>query len=310
MDPLHALLIGAVAPGAVAAIVVIALRRPWGVERSDLPAPWAAALGAALGFGLAFALILAWPSFPPHDATHGTPWFALAAAVVAALPLSGRREAPLRGAAMALLGLAAGWVLVGPLAAHALSGGEAALYVALIAATFVALDRGLAAALSGVDPRGSTLALTIFTGGAAAAVMLSASASLGQVTGALAAATGALLALGLWRPAAGDARAATGVVAAVVAPNLWGTLLYAEGRPEVVAIFALTPLALLALRPLLRGERKLLLALAVPALITTVPVAAAAGLAATAYFAEPAPAEPGDGADGVDEDGYDPNYGY
>ena len=386
MDPVRALLNGVLAPALVAGLLVLVLRRGWRTA-APAPAPWATGLALAAGYGVAFALVLGWPALPPVDVTHATPWLALVAAALGALPRRGTRRdglaspppgplrvgqaglsgilrgvrgaapgyrsgpyglrgslrptsstsgtscdlrvppcrfALVRGLAVAALGLLSGAFLVSPLIGRSLGAGLATLDVVLVGATFVALDQGLSRALAGLDPRGGALAVIVLVSGAAAATLLSDVASLAQVTGGLAAALGAVFALGLWRPAAATLGAATPVIAAVVASTLWGAVLYANGRYEVVALIVAAPLLLWALRRALARPRPLLVALALPALVTLVPVGAAAGLAARAYFAdtsaetEAAPAAaPGAAAPGSTApaaapaaEGYDPNYGY
>lgn len=79
MDPLQALLIGVVAPGAVALLIVFGLRRVWRRE-APMALPAAAGIALAAGFALAFALILGVPDLPPVDVTQVAPWVGLALA--------------------------------------------------------------------------------------------------------------------------------------------------------------------------------------------------------------------------------------
>ncbi|PKN56676.1 MAG: hypothetical protein CVU56_14970 [Deltaproteobacteria bacterium HGW-Deltaproteobacteria-14] len=309
MDPVRALIDGVLAPVLVAAVVVLAIRRPWRSGRADTRG-WGVGIALAAAYGIGFALVLGWPALPPVDVTHATPWLAIVAAAIAALPA---RAAALRRAAVGILGLLTGALLVSPLLDHGLGGASAALHVFLVGATFVLVDGGLERALTGLEPRAGALAVTTLTGGGAVAVLLSDVASLAQVTGGLAAGLGALFALGLWRPAAADVTRATPVVAAVLASTLWSAVLYANGRYEVVALLAASPLVLWRVGPAVARTRRAIVALAIPTLVILLPIGAAAGLAARAYFAEPAaetaPLAVPD-SDSPAADGYDPNYGY
>ncbi|TNF28648.1 MAG: hypothetical protein EP329_17460 [Deltaproteobacteria bacterium] len=305
MDPVQAGLIGVVAPSVAATALILLLRRPWGSANA---APWATGLALAVAYGVAFALILGWPSLPPIDMTHATPWLVIPAVGIAFLPL---RVAKGRALATAALGLLNAAMLLGPLAGRSFDATELVLHALLIAASFAALQTGIERATAELDPRAGVLAALTLVSGAAAAILLSDIASLAQVTGGLAAGLGALFALGLWRPELARVTHAAPVIATVVGGTLWGAVLYANGRYEVAVLLAITPLVLWALRSTLARPRRLLARLAVPALIALVPVGAAAGLAASAYFADSseqvAPAT--DGSAPAD-DGYDPNYGY
>ena len=314
MDPVQALLIGVLAPGAAAAALVLVLRRRTG--GADLAPPWAAALALATAYALAFALILGWPSLPPVDVTQLSPWLGLFAAPIALVPRTTRRGLVASGALSLALGAAAGALLVSPLTGRALGDLDAALLIAAIAASFALFDLSLARALGPLDPRGGAATVATLAGATAAAILLSDTASLGQTTGALAAAAGALLTLGLWRPGLADLRAATPVLAAVLASNLWSAALYASALPAVVALLLLSPLALLAARRLLSRPRPALYAIALPVLVALVPAGVALALAAETYCPEPAASPPAAVSPGGASpatpaaEGYDPNYGY
>lgn len=305
MDPVQAGLIGVVAPGAAAAALILLLRRPWAATAA---APWAAGGALALAYAVAFALILGWPALPPIDMTHATPWLVVPAVGVAILPLRATRG---RILATAVLGLLNASILVAPLAGRVLDAPQMVLHAGLVVATFVALQTGLERVSSALDPRAGALATLTLVAGAAVAILFSDVASLAQVTGGLAAGLGALFVLGLWRPELARVTHAAPIVATVVGGTLWGAVLYANGRYEVVGLIAATPLVLWALGPTLARPRRLLARLAVPALVALLPVGAAAGLAGRAYFAEPtAQAAPTATGDTPAADGYDPDYGY
>ena len=309
MDPVRSLIDGVLVPILVAAVLILVLRRPW---RAAAPAGagWAVGIALAAAYGVGFTLLLGWPALPPLDVTHATPWLAVIAAAIAALPA---RAGAVRGAAVGALGLLTGALLVSPLLGHGLSTASAALHIFLVGATFALFDRGLERAVTGLEPRSGTLAVTTLTAGVATVVLFSDVASLAQVTGGLAAALGALFAVGLWRPAAADISRATPVIATILASTLWSAVLYANGRYEVVALLAATPLVLWRLRPILANPRRAILTLAIPTAIALLPIGAAAGLAARSYFGAPvgdvAPAAV-PGSDAPATGGYDPNYGY
>ena len=307
MDPIQMLFIGVVAPGALAlgvvALVLVARARLQRVSVRDLAARPSPAAGVALatGYALAFALILGWPALPPVDVTPVGPWVALAAVPLGLL--AGWR----RTAAVTALGLAVGLFLAGP--AH--EGAALAGHAALVALTFGVLDFGLRRLMERTDPRGGAVAVLVFLSGAAAALMLSDTASLAQTLGGLAAATGALMVAGFVARGLADLRRATPVLAAVVATNLHAVTLYASGRYEVLALIALAPLALAFVLARLRRREGKLFGLAVPAALMALPIALAGGIAARAYFTGAAPAASSGASPGASpSEANDADYGY
>jgi len=225
-----------------------------------------------------------------------------------------------RALATAALGLGLGLFLTGPLDDVGLRVGV----VALVTASTVALERGLARLSAQVDPRGAALAHIVLVSGAALAILFSDTASLAQATGGLAVGLGALFALGLLWPRAAVLTRAAPVVAIILAANLWGTTLYANGHPAVLAALTLAPL-LVSLLPL-ATPRRVLLRIAIPATLLGIPIAAATAWAGARYFAPsdsdaptskaPAsaadPAAPATAADPAApaKPAYDPDYGY
>lgn len=304
MDPMRALLLGVVAPGALALIVALAL----GGWRRDASSRFGATAAVALAaaYVLTWALVLGLPELVPVDATQASPWFALLAGALA-WPLS---KVPRIGRVLAsvLLGVGVGAWLTLPLVPHALTGGEAALQTIAIAATFVALDLGLAYGLAKIDARGGAVATVLLVTGASLAVLFSDVASLAQVTGGLAAGIGALIVFGFWRKSAAELASASLVVAAILTSNLWSGKLYASGDALVIAVLVLAPLVLVAAARWLARPRKAWLALALPAALIVVPVAAVTALAASVYFARADVAA--DVQPATTDDGYDPSYGY
>lgn len=306
MDPIQMLLIGVIAPGALAlgvvALVLFTQARFRGVSLREQAARPSPATGAALaaGYGLAFALILGWPALLPVDVTQVGPWLALAAVPLGFL--AGRR----RAVAVTALGLAVGLFLAGP--AHA--GVALAGHAALVALTFGVLDVGLARVVQRTDSRGGAVAIVVFLSGAAAALMLSDTASLAQTVGGLAAATGALMVAGFLGRGLADLRHATPVLAAVVATNLHAVTLYASGRYEVLTLLALAPLALAFVLLRLRRREGRLFGFAAPAALIALPIALAGALAARSYFAEPTPEPAASGAGVSPGDSGGADYGY
>jgi hypothetical protein len=324
MDPILALAFGVVVPALVALAFVVVLRRPFARTarggETDLPAPWAAGFGLAAAYGIGVGLLLGWPDLPPVDVTLVAPW---AAGVAAFLGLI--RDGRVRGAASGVLGLGLGVFMTGPIEDMALRVG----LIAGVTASMVALERGLARLSERLDPRGAALSQIVLVSGAALAVLFSDTASLAQATGGLAAGLGALFTLGLLWPRAAVLTRAAPAVAAILVTNLWGTTLFANGHPAVLAALTLAPL-LVSFIPPLAASRRAILRIAVPAALIGIPIAAAGAFAGLRYFAtedasasehaigptDPTspsaatPATPSGTPTTPGTSGYDPGYGY
>ncbi len=302
MNPLELLLIGVVVPGALALALMVGLTRPWRTQGAAVPG--AAAIALAAGYALGFGLILGWPALPPIDVTHASPWVALLLAPLALI--GGERASRWRMLGTGALGLGTGLFLLSPLYGDAPA--TLVALAALVALTFVVLERGLDRGLAKADPRGGALAVIVLVTGASLATLFGDVASLAQVTGALAAAVGATFVVALWRGRVVALRHAAPVVAAVVALNLWSAALYGNGRFEAIALIAVAPLVIAFVPARWLGGR-VLAAIARPAALVALPVVAAALLAARAYFAEPIAADATTAPD-AESERYDPDYGY
>lgn len=292
MNPLDALLHGVVLPGALAAALYLVLSRTPRLAR----AATTAALGGA--YVLGFALLLGLPELVPVDVTQVSPWVGLALVPAALLPRG-------RTAVTAAVGFAIGLFLGAPL--YGSTPAALLAWAALVALTFAVIERGLDRGLAHSDPRGGALATILLVSGAAAAILFADTASLAQTTGALAAAVGALFALGLIKRDAADMRRAAPVIAGVIATNLWSAALYGGGRYDVIALIALAPVAV-GLVTRRAPAASTLGAIARPALAAALPVVIASILAGRSYLAS----EPDEAPSAADEtaEGYNPDYGY
>lgn len=324
MDPILALAYGVLLPALVALVLVVILRRPFARRGDEPPAPWAAGFGLAAAYGVGVGLLLGWPALPPVDVTLVAPWAGVAAAFIGLF--TGER---LRDLGTGALGLTLGLFLTGPIDDVGLRVG----LVAAVAASTIALERGLTRLSERADPRGSALAHLVLVSGAALAILFSDTASLAQATGGLAAALGALFTLGLLWPRAAQLTRAAPVVAVILATNLWGTTLFANGHPAVVVALALAPL-LVSFLPPLSASRRAFVRVALPAALLGVPIAAAGTFAGLRYFATDTPTDPAASSgppadlgappssaapstgpsttapDTPGNSGYDPGYGY
>jgi len=316
---------GVLAGAIVLLALVVAARVHGGGWREALSAPSVTSgLALAAGYGLAFANILGWPPLLPVDVTQVGPWVGLLAVPLGFLGARGR------ALAVMALGLAVGLFLAGP--SH--TGAALVGHAALVALTFGVLEVGLSRVIAQTDSRAGALTVLLWVSGVAATVLFADTASLAQVLGGLAAAVGAVMVLGFvasWlafgkgaekRGGPADLRYATPVIAAVVATNLHAVVLYASGHYAVLAVIGLAPV-MLALGLGWLGRRPgRWFALFVPAALMALPIAVAAGLAASSYFgtaasndaaagASDAPMGDGNGTSAAPHrESPDPDYGY
>lgn len=303
------ILFGVALPGAVALLVLLVCRQLW---RADGPWPLAQVTGLAAALALmvgAFALS-GLVTFVPTTVETWPPWWALGAASLALLSGAGRA----RLVGVLLAGVGVGLTLTLPLVPHALTSGEAAGLTTLIAISVVVAATLLHATLTATDDafdgRAGLLVQNVWAGGAAVAVMLSATVVGAQLLGAYAAGTGALVVLALWRPrsatseTSGAGASLIGVTAVVVPGVAWMAYLYADMSTVTLVLLLAAP-ALLPVGAMLQTARRGAIArIALPALVFSVFIVAAAGIQATQYFADPAPATPADGGDAADDNAY------
>jgi hypothetical protein len=158
---------------------------------------------------------------PPLDAKEWLLWLALAAGADGVLEGLFPHRRWSRWLARAALAAAVPWLLLRPLLSS--SGGsllQGAAWIGGLGAAVLFLRASLTS-LAGLRPGASVLLLLWAVAGATSGVLLvSGSASLAQLAGALAAALAAGAVLAWWLPASPLARGGTAVPAAVL-PGLW-----------------------------------------------------------------------------------------
>ncbi|HSR52086.1 MAG TPA: hypothetical protein VLV83_14740 [Acidobacteriota bacterium] len=239
--------------------------------------------GAALGLGLAFAvghwIILAWPPLPPVDSTHWLAYLALAAALLGLVEGGPGLPAAVRWGLRLILAAGTVWLIGKPILQNSMDGAQAAL--ALVGLTlgllvlWTEIDQ-LAARTPGVS---LPLALTVLATATSVALVLSYTASLGQLTGSLAAGLGTLAAAALLFSKLKLDRGASGVASTLLG-GLWiSGYFYASLPLYSLLLLWLSPSALwLAEAGPLRDLNPWVKA-ALRALLIAIPAAAAAYLA-------------------------------
>lgn len=177
---LTAALLGSLAPALVAGAV---LALGWRAGR-----PWVAALAVAAGYVAGHAAIIGVPPLPPIDATHWAFHVAWMAGLVAFLPGSARR---------ALLALGVPVIVLWPRISQAWSVGVSAAWLIGSALVLYSSAAGLESLEGRRAARCLPLGLTVGVSLASVTLLLSGSALVAQLAGALAATLGALT-VGTW----------------------------------------------------------------------------------------------------------------
>ena len=260
-----------------AASTLGALVARWGPERLRPPV---GALALALGFGAAHVAVAGWPGWPATETLHWLPWLGLLA-VCAATFRSGRGVLPVA----LLLAAACTWAVLGRLASAPTWGdGERALLFGGSGAALLVL--WWPAFVGGTRAETLPGALAVLAGGSSAAAMLSNSAKLSQLAGALAVGLACFALLMLLRPCSLLARG----VSRVGCVLLGALLLYDQhflGLPPLeLGGLALGWLALHAGRAPAFQRWPLRRAVVVQALLVALPVLAAVALGIVRHRAE------------------------
>ena len=294
---LYAMLI----PGAVAALVFVALGQPWREPARGRAAVMGPAI--ALGFLASYWGIAGSPAAVPVDVADWLPHIAAAAALASAIETALASRAA-RWVARAAVSFGAAWLLFLPPGSDASPDmAEAVLAIAGSGLALMACWHLLAQ--SAADPGehrlvGAALAILV-AGSAAAAVAASGSLKVGQLAGAVAAGCGALFAAMLLFARAPRLDSAAGVIASITGSALILGLVYSELPTPSLALVALALPAYALIRNLTHGRLSARLATAVRLGLVAALVAVAVGLAAM-----PPSGESSDSSD----DSYDYDYGY
>lgn len=189
---------GAVLPAALTFTVLVMSWRAW--RREGVSMHWGTPLALALGYLFAHWRIVGLPlSFPPVDSNE---WLFVAAIVFAVWGVvehfaSGRTL--LCDAGRAVLVVVISWLVLRPLMGNLWQGASATLWWLSLALgwwLWWSVQARLSASVPGVAV---PLVLSMVAGGGGFVLLWSGSSSLSQLSGAVAAVTGALVPLVLWR---------------------------------------------------------------------------------------------------------------
>jgi len=190
MNP-EEILPGIAAPVAISAVLLLVAWRPWrgAAPESRWPAV-VTVLAIAAGYITGQVMNLDWPEFPALGTSEWPFWFALGAVALSLVEVGWQGLGRGRWLLRLLLIAVSVWTLVGDRTLW-LIGGVAGIVA--LTAVLERLEEGL--------PRGVRPAcLWLVASATSGALVVSGSASLGLMCGALAAALGPLMVLHLWRP--------------------------------------------------------------------------------------------------------------
>jgi hypothetical protein len=238
MIPLSILLSIALPTAIAIAVMAVAWRR-----RSETQDPvWVGALLFAVTHASAHVALVGWPPFPPIEATQWLLVLALGAGVTSAAASARRDVGRAQWSTRALFAFLLPWVLLRPLVAHSWSTPQSILTIVLLGWSMLLYSWGLE--VSARNNRGVAfpLALAVAAGGSAVVLLLSGSAFLAQLAGALAAALAATAGVALFRPRLSQAGGAS-LVLALLFVGLWiNGAFYAEAHPVAIVLAALAGL--------------------------------------------------------------------
>lgn len=205
---------------------------------------WSGAIALSIGYVAGHIGVAGVPPFPPTEAMHWFVYLALAAMVLGLLEAFYQKSpAWLRWGLRLLLAGATMWLLLRPLFEYTWGPAKGIAWMAVLSVALVAFWAQLEA-LSERQP-GVTfpLILLVVTAASGGILLVSGSALLGQLGGALTAAIAASWVVAWWTPKFSLSRGATPVVSVLLA-GLWlNGYFYAETPLMSVLLMALSPTA-------------------------------------------------------------------
>ncbi|MGC8784357.1 MAG: hypothetical protein ACP5RN_08225, partial [Armatimonadota bacterium] len=189
---------GAVLPAAITLFLLAVSWRAW--RREGVPAHWGTPLALAAGYLFAHWRIVGLPlNFPPVDSNEWLFVVAIVVAVWGVVEHFAARQALLRDAARAVLVFVLSWLVLRPLMGSVWQGASAYVWWLSLALgwwLWWSVQARLAANTPGIPV---PLVLSMVAGGGGFVLLWSGSSSLSQLSGAVAAVTGAMVPLVLWR---------------------------------------------------------------------------------------------------------------
>ncbi len=265
-------------PAVIAAVLMLLLGRMWKAGERDVG--WAAALALGVGTGASYVLIKGWPEVPPLGSTQVVPYVAVAAGLVGAVSARWLRAWWMQWLGAIGVGFAAIWMMTRSFREHTWESTEATYWLtgltAVIAGLWLCL-RGQAMRWPG---RSFVVTYGMFVAVMSGVLVLSGTASYGQLAGGLAAALGGVFLVTLWRKEARWFDGAVTVLAVMIGHLLASGYLTALDFKWYVAMMVLAgPVLGFASELTFLRRRTGWLGFAIRMGLVVVPVAAAAVVA-------------------------------
>ncbi len=240
---LKPVLLGVLLPAVLCGAWLILAWRPWRRDESITGGAWGGAIGFGMGYLIAHTAAVGWPPLRPVDVTQWLPYVAVAAAGLGLVESLGMMNRWLRWGFRFSLSAAAVWLLLRPMFEYRWTVPQGALWLIVLAMamfiTWMSLDT-LARQVRGAC---GPLTILIVAGGGGIVLVVSKVASLGQLSGAVAAMAGASLVVTWWNGARSLAPGATAVVT-ILLGYLWlEGYLYGEVPALSAVLLAAAPTA-------------------------------------------------------------------
>lgn len=287
----------AIIPALACAAVLIVGTRPWQRARTS-HSVWLA-LALAAGYAAGHIGIAGTPRWVPISATGWLVHVAAIAMIAAVLQIAlGAHPWAAWGVRIAAALVSAYLILRVPVRSQWSGGYSIAAIGAVTASTSIA-SRAFERAASHTGALTMLAALGITAGGSAGILVLSGTALIGMLAGALAAAVGTAFVVEWAAPGSTNAAAAAPVLAGVLVATWTIALLFADMPTAAAPFLVASPAALWLAARLARDRLGPRLATAVCLVAISLPLACAAGISAAHYFA------PADEAASSDDYGYD-----
>ncbi len=238
---LRTFLLGMALPAVVSGTVLLAA---WRRRTPLVGGTWSGAIALSIGYVAGHIGVAGLPPFPPTEATQWLAYLALAGMGLGLVDtLYQKNPAWLRWGLRLLLAGAVVWLLLRPVFEHTWGPAKGIVWMVALGVTLLAFWGQLEALAERQPGAGLPLLLLIVTAASSAILLVSGSALLGQLCGALTAVIGASLVVAWRAPTFSLSRGAPPVVS-VLLGGLWlNGYFYAEAPLTSLLLMALSPTA-------------------------------------------------------------------
>lgn len=287
----------AIIPALACIAVLIAGTRPW--QRASASHRVWLALALAAGYVAGHIGVAGAPNWVPIGATGWLVHVAAVATIAAVLQIALGASVWAVWAVRIAAALGGAYLILRVPIRSQWSGGHAIAALGIVTASTLITSRAFESAAAHTGALTMLAALGITAGGSAGILVLSGTALVGMLAGALAAAVGAAFLVEWAAPGSTNAAAAAPVLAGVLVAMWTIALLFADMPGPAAALLVAAPATLWLAARFARNRLGPRLATAACVVAILLPLASAAGISAAHYFA------PTDDAAGEDSYGYD-----